>query len=258
MTRTLTLLLCVAFGATQALAFQAAPQAPPAQASTTRLVPVTGVLTDAAGTPLTGAHTIIVTLFDQAEGGTALWSDTLPVTADARGRYGAHLGSGLALPLEIFHSEQARWLGVTVDGHDLPRTMLAAVPYALKAADADTLGGKPVSSFLTTGTDGKVQRADGTALDGAAVDGSGVPGQIAKWASPTLLSSSVISESDTNRVGVGLPDPTGGGVVDSVFTIKNYDNNTGLAVLNQANARRFALNTTAAGRWLLYDGFNNI
>ena len=109
---------------------------------------------------------------------------TLPVTADARGRYAAHLGSGQALPLEIFHSEQARWLGVTVDGHDLPRTMLAAVPYALKAADADTLGGKPVSSFLTTGTDGKVQRPDGTAFDGAAVDGTGVPGQIAKWPTP--------------------------------------------------------------------------
>jgi hypothetical protein len=31
----------------------------------------------------------------------------------------------------------------------------------------------------------------------------------------------VISESSTNRVGVGLPDPTGGGVVDSVFTIRN-------------------------------------
>ena len=62
-------------------------------------------------------------------------------------------------------------------------------------ADAGTLGGKPVSSFLTTGTDGKVQRFDGTALDRAGVDGSGVGGQIAKWSTATTLSISVIAES---------------------------------------------------------------
>jgi hypothetical protein len=49
-------------------------------------------------------------------------------------------------------------------------------------------------------------------------------------------------------------DPTGGGVVDSVFTIRNLDNNTGFAVLNQAHARRFALNTLSSGAWTLYDG----
>jgi hypothetical protein len=86
---------------------------------------------------------------------------------------------------------------------------------------------------------------------------SGVPGQLAKWVTPTFQSSSVISESATNRVGVGLPDPTGGGVVDSVFTIKNLDNNTGFAVLNQSQQRRFALNTLATGGWSLYDGGSN-
>ena len=35
--------------------------------------------------------------------------------------------------------------------------MLVAVPYALSAADADTLGGKPLSLFALTGPDGKLR-----------------------------------------------------------------------------------------------------
>ena len=56
------------------------------------------------------------------------------------------------------------------------------------------------------------------------------------------------------RVGVATTDPTGGGVVDSKLTVRNVDNNTGIAVLSQANARRFALNTVATGGWTIYDG----
>ncbi len=33
-----------------------------------------------------------------------------------------------------------------------PRVLLVAVPYALKAVDADTLGGKPASAFLSVGS----------------------------------------------------------------------------------------------------------
>lgn len=43
----------------------------------------------------------------------------------------------------------ARWLGVQVEGRpEESRILLVAVPYALKAADADTLGGKPASAFV--------------------------------------------------------------------------------------------------------------
>ncbi len=56
------------------------------------------------------------------------------------------------------------------------------------------------------------------------------------------------------RVGVATTDPTGGGVVDAQFTVRNLDNNTGIAVLNEANARRFALNTASSGSFAFYDG----
>ena len=126
-------------------------------------------------------------------------------------------------------------------------------PYALRAADADTVGGQPASTFVRSRADGRLETDAGLVAQ-AAVDGSGVPGQLAKFSGTETLSSSVISESATNRVGLGLPDPTGGGVVDSVFTIRNFDNNTGFGVLNQTQQRRFALNTLASGGWKLYDG----
>ena len=56
------------------------------------------------------------------------------------------------------------------------------------------------------------------------------------------------------RVGIAKTDPTGGGVVDSKLTVRNADNTTGIAILNQANARRFALNTGGDGSWTIFDG----
>ena len=65
---------------------------------------------------------------------------------------GAESASGL--PLDLFTSGKALWLGVQPQ---LPavgessRVLLVAVPYALKAADADTLGGKPALGLCNHG-----------------------------------------------------------------------------------------------------------
>jgi hypothetical protein len=137
------------------------------------------------------------------------------------------------LPQAVFREERAKWLAVTIDDRPLPRVMLVAAPYALHAADAETVGGEPTAAFVRSRADGRWETRVGV-IDPVAVGGTGVPNQLAKFLSATTLSSSIISESATNRIGVGLTDPTGGGVVDSVFTIRNLDNNTGFAVLNQA------------------------
>ena len=42
--------------------------------------------------------------------------------------------------------------------------------------------------------------------------------------------------------------------MDSKLTVRNLDNNTGIAVSNESNARRFALNTLSTGGWTAYDG----
>ena len=225
--------------------------------STTRLIPYAGTALDASGSPLTGPVTLTFELYEGQDTGAPLWREVQRVNPDDRGRYLVYLGVVRALPQAAFTQERARWLAVSVNERPLPRVMLVAVPYALRAADADTLGGHPATSFVRSRADGRLETSAGVVAE-APVDGSGVPGQLAKFSSATTLSSSIISESATNRIGVGLPDPTGGGVVDSVFTIRNFDNNTGFAILNQTQQRRFALNTLATGGWALYDGGSSV
>jgi hypothetical protein len=90
-------------------------------------------------------------LYKDQQGGAALWQETQNVTLDASGRYTVQLGSSLSggLPLDVFTSGEARWLGVHADGEpEQPRVLLLSVPYALKAADAETVGGLPPSAFM--------------------------------------------------------------------------------------------------------------
>jgi hypothetical protein len=91
-------------------------------------------------------------IYDEQDGGTAtaLWSETQNVLADANGHFNVLLGAATAagVPAELFGTGQSRWLGVTVARQqEMPRVLLASVPYALRAADADTLGGLPASSL---------------------------------------------------------------------------------------------------------------
>jgi len=67
--------------------------------------------------------------------------------------YSAELGAtqSAGLPRNLFATGEARWLGVQISGQaEQPRTLPMSVPYALKAADAQTLGGLPASAFLQT------------------------------------------------------------------------------------------------------------
>jgi hypothetical protein len=225
---------------------------PPDGQSTTRMIPVSGTLTSADGAGLTGAVTVTFGLYDAQDGGSALWQETQQVQADARGRYAAYLGVTTPLPQEAFNQEKARWFGVEIDGRPLPRAMLVAVPYALRAVDADTLRGTELSSFVLKGSDGRLRTADGVAVV-EAVNGSGTVGQIAKFTTATDVGNSIITESGTNNLGIGTTDPTEGGLIDSKVTIRGADGGTALAISNQAGLPRFALNINSDGSWITYD-----
>ena len=220
------------------------------ETATTRLLPVSGTLTDGRGAPITGEAVVTFSLYDASEGGVLLWTETQRVDSDARGRYTAYLGSAVPLPQSAFREEQARWLETGIGGRALPRTMLVAVPYALRATDAETLGGTPLSSFVLKPT---AEGADTSATAAPLIDGSGVPGQLAKFTTATDVGSSVITETATNRVGIGTTDPTEAGQIDSKVTIRGTDGGTAFAISNQAGTPRFALNINGDGSWITYD-----
>jgi Chaperone of endosialidase len=82
-----------------------------------------------------------------------VWRETQNVAIETDGRYSLLMGSTLSdgVPLDVFTSGEPRWIGITVNRPgeaEQPRVHLASVPYALKAADSDTLGGKPASAYL--------------------------------------------------------------------------------------------------------------
>jgi len=55
--------------------------------------------------------------------------------------------SAHGVPAELFASAEARWLGIQVGQQpEHERILLVSVPYALKAGDAQTLGGRPASA----------------------------------------------------------------------------------------------------------------
>jgi hypothetical protein len=116
-----------------------------------RLVRFGGTVKDVNGNPMTGVVGITFALYSEKTGGAPLWMETQNATADSNGHYTVLLGSTKpeGLPADLFTSEQARWVGVQVSGQaEQPRVLLVSAPYALKAGDAETIGGLPPSAFV--------------------------------------------------------------------------------------------------------------
>jgi hypothetical protein len=115
------------------------------------LVNFSSVLTDLNGKPLTGITGVTFHLYKEEQGGAPLWLETQSVQPDETGHYSVMLGSTTSsgLPGGLFVAGEARWLGVQAQGQaEQPRVMLLSVPYAMKAVDAETIGGLPPSAFV--------------------------------------------------------------------------------------------------------------
>ncbi|ABF39195.1 hypothetical protein Acid345_0190 [Candidatus Koribacter versatilis Ellin345] len=112
-----------------------------------RLIRFSGVAEVAAGT--TG---ITFSLHRGPRDSEVLWSETQNVKVDANGKFSVLLGATKldGVPVDLFTSGEAQWLAVRVEGQaEQPRVLLVSVPYALKAAEAETLAGHAVSEFVT-------------------------------------------------------------------------------------------------------------
>jgi hypothetical protein len=191
-----------------------------------KLVKFLGTAKDLNGKPLTGVAGITFALYKNEQGGSALWQETQNVQADASGHYTVSLGAGRALPVELFTSGEARWLGVQVSGQtEQNRILLLSVPYALKAADAETVGGLPPSAFVLAappsgGNGGAASAALGSSASSspAAIGGTGTTNFLPLWTNSTTLGNSALFQTG-GKVGIGTTTPaatldvTGGGII---------------------------------------------
>ncbi len=111
-----------------------------------------GQLLDASDNPVPdGNYTIAFSIYDQAVGGTQLWTEFQTV-AIADGLFAANLGTVIPLNEGLF-SSATRYLGVRLSGdvEITPRTMLVSVPYAMRSATVDGASGGVITSKVTIG-----------------------------------------------------------------------------------------------------------
>lgn len=106
-----------------------------------------GLLRDAGGSPLGGSVTLVLSLHDAPEGGNEVYRETHADVALSEGIFDVLLGRG-SNPTAVLKdvlgdpANAALYLEVEVGDETLaPRQPLAAVHYALLAADADRLDG---------------------------------------------------------------------------------------------------------------------
>src|ERR1700722_8394149 len=214
-------LLCSVVSAQQAITFaQAAEQQPGEQTIVPRLVSFSGRATGPQGKTISGPASVTFAIYKEQAEGAPLWLETQNVMADGKGNYGVQLGATQpgGLPLDLFSSGGARWMGVRVNGgEEQPRVLLLSVPYALKAADAETLGGLPASGFMGAAPTvpgvpvvAGSASVSATAAPNTAVTGAGSAGAIPVWDSGSDITSSIMTQTGTGstaRIGINNPAP---------------------------------------------------
>jgi hypothetical protein len=179
-----------------------------------------GVLNDGAGQPLSGNVGVTFFLYKEQSGGAPLWMETQNVQADPNGRYSVTLGSTTkhGIPADAFATGEARWIGVQASGKvEQARVQLVSVPYALKAADAQTLGGLSPSAFLlapspalSAGGPAGGATESSAVMAPAAVTGTGIANFVPLWTSASTMGNSALFESGTGsstKIGINTTTP---------------------------------------------------
>lgn len=218
------------------------------------LVNFSGTLTDLNGRPLTGTVGVTFYLYKDDQGGAPLWLETQNVQADRSGHYTVTLGStrSAGLPADIFVAGQARWLSIQPQGQkELPRVMLLSVPYALKAGDAQTVGGLPPSAFVlaapVNATAATSTDSSGALPPPAAITGSGTAGFLPDFTGAATIGNSAVFQSGaspTAKIGVNTNAPT-----------TTLDVHGGAAIRGVLNLPATGTATSAAGRFSQPESF---
>jgi Chaperone of endosialidase len=179
------------------------------------MVQFTGVLTDVNGKALTGLTGVTFYLYKDQQGGAPLWMETQNVQPNQTGHYSVMLGSTTSqgLPTDLFASGEARWLAVQPQGQEeKPRVMLLSVPYALKAGDAQTVGGLPPSAFVlaappavnaASATGGSEAASVSSATSSDVTTAGGTVDTIPLFTTATNVQNSLLTQSGTKAINVG-------------------------------------------------------
>jgi hypothetical protein len=163
----------------------------------------------------TGRASASFLIYKDQQGGEPLFIESQIIGFDQAGHYKVQLGAANpnGLPSDLFATGEARWLEVQVAGEAAqPRILLASVPYALKAADAATLGGFPASAFVLAGSrPAALESAVPTAITPDATSNVTTPGGKSGYL-PMFTGTASIADSIVfqNSLGIGIGDVPNG------------------------------------------------
>jgi hypothetical protein len=195
-----------------------------------------GTLHDVNGKPLTNLTGVTFYLYKEEQGGAPLFLETQNVQPDTNGHYSVALGASAShgLPGYVFASGEARWLAIQPEGQpEQPRVLLLSVPYAMKALDAETLGGRPASAYLlanpgTAGGSASTPISSNGKTSGVtpfALGGGGTANYLSKWTSGTNLGNSALYQNSSGNIGISTTSPGQKLEVDSGnFMVKGTNN----------------------------------
>jgi hypothetical protein len=199
-----------------------------------RLVKLGGVLTDSMGRPMSGEVEVTFALYKQEADEEPLWKETQKLDVDKQGGYTALLGATQpgGVPAELFRSDEARWLGVEVQGEpQRPRVLLVSVPYALKAVEAEKLEGKSASDFVLSESLGEqvrqVIQAQGEATTQTTSTGNAQQGQ--------TKANSTLSPQMTPAGPMFPPSTFSGTTSNQVVLVQQQGTGAGLAATSLQN-----------------------
>ena len=232
-----------------------------------RLVRVNSIFHPTNGSAASSVESVMLSIYASETGDAPLWQETQNVSIDNDGHYSLLLGSthNEGLPIELFASGEPRWLGVQFQRSgegEQPRVRLASVPYALKAQDADTLGGQPLSAFVLANPDmaanpttSGMSRSTGSKTAAPRLS-SGTPNYIGQFVNATDLGNSVMYQN-LGKIGLGTTNP-----LDYMHVAFNDTSGavTGYAVQNLgsgASSYSGTLFYDQTGALAQFQGFNN-
>jgi hypothetical protein len=229
-----------------------------------RLVNFSGKATDLHGKPISGVAGVTFAIYKDQSDGSPLWMETQNVQADKSGNYSAQLGATKpeGLPLELFGSGEARWLGLRINGgEEQPRVLLLSVPYALKAADAETVGGLPPSAFVRAALPSgpvtqvtEVAASPATAPPPATITGSGTVNFLPMFTGAAAIGNSALFQSGvspTAKIGINTNAP--GATLD----VKGTETIRGMLTLPATGVATAAAGKTSQPERLVGSSFNS-
>ena len=191
-----------------------APLAASAPTVVPALIPYSGVTIDRDGHATSAETGITFLIYKDQNGGEPLFTETQTVIPDSTGHYTVRLGASMnsGIPVDLFSSGEARWLEVQVPGErPQPRALLLSVPYALKAADAATLGGLPASAFARVPSNNSLTTPISTTVIPNATTtvttSGGIANKLAKFSGTSTIVSSILYDNGTD-VAIGTTAPT--------------------------------------------------